>query len=409
MRTDQPLPAALAADIEAVRGISIIPQMLDTICKITGMHFSAVARVTDKHWIALQVKDQMDLGLEPGSQLELSTTICDEIRQHHQPVLIDHVAADACYANHKTPALYGFQSYISVPIFISGGAFFGTLCALDAKPVAVNNPEIKGMFELFAQLIAFHLENNERLIKIEKALEEEKENVRIVKRFIGILGHDLRSPMTSIKGFGQLIKLSPESQGNAAFADRILKSTERMSGIVDNVIDFASGHLGTGIPVQPVLNEQLEETFNHIISEMQIIYPELHLAVDMHLSSPVYCDADRLGQLFANLLENAIKYGDKYKPITIRASSDRKHFLLAVTNEGSPIHPDILEAIFKPFNRGKQVTDQNGLGLGLYIATEIAQAHQGKLSVNSQDNQTTFTLLLPENLNEQTGLSINHR
>jgi GAF domain-containing protein len=78
--------------------------------------FAAVARVTDDKWVACAVRDEIAFGLVPGSELKLETTICNEIRQHHNPVVIDHVAEDELFANHHTPAMYGFQSYISFPI-----------------------------------------------------------------------------------------------------------------------------------------------------------------------------------------------------------------------------------------------------------------------------------------------------
>ena len=89
-------------------------------------------------------------------------------------MVINHVAEDTAYCNHQTPAMYKLQSYISMPIFLSGGRFFGTLCAIDPRPARVNTPEIIGMFKLFAELIAFHLEANEKLIVSENSLLDER-------------------------------------------------------------------------------------------------------------------------------------------------------------------------------------------------------------------------------------------
>jgi hypothetical protein len=88
------------------------------VCRTTGMRFAAVARVTEDRWIACSVLDEIDFGLKPGGELKVETTICNEIRQSREPVIINHVAEDEAWCAHATPALYGFQSYISVPIIL---------------------------------------------------------------------------------------------------------------------------------------------------------------------------------------------------------------------------------------------------------------------------------------------------
>jgi GAF domain-containing protein len=153
----------IQADIDAISRIDAVTSILEVVCRTTGMGFSAVARVTDDRWITCAVRDEIAFGLVPGSELKLETTICNEIRQHHKPVVIDHVAEDEAFANHHTPAMYGFQSYISFPITLKNGDFFGTLCAIDPRPAHLKNTQIMGMFRLFAELIAFHLDAQDRL------------------------------------------------------------------------------------------------------------------------------------------------------------------------------------------------------------------------------------------------------
>jgi len=147
----------IMADVEAINKIAIVPKMLEVVCRFTGMGFAAIARVTEDKWIACAVRDEILFGLEPGGELSLETTICNEIRQSGNAVIIDNVSNDAVFAHHHTPAMYGFQSYISMPIITHNGTMFGTLCAIDPKPHKLNNTETIGMFKLFAELIAFHL------------------------------------------------------------------------------------------------------------------------------------------------------------------------------------------------------------------------------------------------------------
>jgi len=121
---------SFADDLAAVAKIDAVPAILEVVCRTTGLGFAAVARVTEDRWIACAVRDEIAFGLQPGGELEVKTTICDEIRGSGRPVVIDHVAADEIFCGHPTPRTYGFQSYISVPIIRPDGRFFGTLCAI---------------------------------------------------------------------------------------------------------------------------------------------------------------------------------------------------------------------------------------------------------------------------------------
>ena len=167
----------IQADVDAVNNISIIPKLLEVICRTTGMGFAAVARVTDEKWVACSVRDEIKFGLEPGGELSLETTICHEIRQSGNAVIIDHVTEDEQFSCHHTPAMYGFQSYISMPIIRKDGTFFGTLCAIDPKPAKLNTPQVVGMFTLFADLIAFHLQAVTSLVETETELHAERQTV----------------------------------------------------------------------------------------------------------------------------------------------------------------------------------------------------------------------------------------
>ena len=119
---------AEAGDDDAIRGL------LEQVCALTGMGFSAVAFVSADRWIVCQVDDRIDFGLDPGAELEVRKTICDEIRDHGRAVMIDDTEADRDWWNHPVPVLYGFRSYVSIPITLGDGSFFGTLCAIDPEP-----------------------------------------------------------------------------------------------------------------------------------------------------------------------------------------------------------------------------------------------------------------------------------
>lgn len=152
------MPDTFADDIARVQRVPSVEQMLREVCRITGMGFAAVARVTSDRWIACQLIDKIGFGLNPGDELEIKTTICDEIRESGRGVFIDHVASDESWRIHHTPALYGFQSYVSVPIVLDDGSFFGTLCAIDPEPRAWPLAPIVPAIEAFALRIAAALD-----------------------------------------------------------------------------------------------------------------------------------------------------------------------------------------------------------------------------------------------------------
>jgi signal transduction histidine kinase len=137
--------------------------------------------------------------------------------------------------------MYGFESYISVPIYRPDGRFFGTLCALDAKPAAINTPRVVETFKLFGALI-FHLDAQERLINSEKALRDERQDANLREQFIAVLGHDLRNPLNTINlGAAQLLAMPLEAKATRV-AELIRRSAARMAGLIDNVMDFAQPH-----------------------------------------------------------------------------------------------------------------------------------------------------------------------
>ncbi len=384
----------LLADVATISRIDAVPTILDVICRTTGMGFAAVARVTEERWIACAVRDEIAFGLQPGGELKVETTICDGIRASGQAVVIDHVAADQDFCGHPTPAMYGFQSYISMPIFRADGSFFGTLCAIDPKPAKLKTPETIGMFKLFADLIGFHLDAQDRLATSEAALVGERQSADLRDQFIAVLGHDLRNPLASISaGVSMLSKASLDAK-SAKTVDLIQNSIWRMAGLIDNVLDFARGRLGDGIILNRNADEPLGPALEQVIAELRAAWPGRQIDVHLSLTEPIDCDQARIAQLLSNLLANALAHGAADHPVSVVASGGGKRLELSVANQGTPIPPGVAEHLFEPFFRVSADNQRQGLGLGLYIAREIAQAHGGTLTVSSTPDETRFTLRL---------------
>jgi signal transduction histidine kinase len=382
-------------DIAEIQGIDAVTRILEVVCRTTGMGFAAVARVTDTRWICCAVRDEINFGLKPGGELKLETTICREVREARDPVIIDHVAEDEAYCGHPTPAMYGFQSYISMPIVLANGVFFGTLCAIDPRPARLKTPETVGMFRLFAELISFHLDAIERLAASEATLLDERKTAELREQFIAVLGHDLRNPLAAINSGAELLLRRPLDERASHIVGMMQTSVWRMSRLIDDVLDFARGRLGGGLTLLRNARQPLEPVLRQVVDEMRTSSPDRAFETEFSLTAPVDCDRNRLGQLLSNLLGNALTYGAPDKPIRVCARTEEKAFTLFVANAGEPIPPAALERLFQPFTRGAVRPNQQGLGLGLYIAAEIARAHGGTLDVTSSPEETRFTFRMP--------------
>jgi signal transduction histidine kinase len=390
------------AEVDAVQQISAVPKILDVIGRMTGMGFVAIARVTSEQWVCCAVRDNINFGLEEGGELRLETTICNEIRQHGKTVIINDVQTDGTFCNHPTPALYGFRSYISAPIILSDGTIWGTLCAIDPKPRELAKPEILGSFQLLGELIAAQLEIHQRLeqsqtdLRISQAdLLDERRTSELREQFIAVLGHDLRNPLASIDAGMRVLLRNPDIQKAPEIILAVQKAVLRMAGLVDNIMDFARGRLGGGLTIKRDAEQPLTPVLEQVIAELNSAWPDIEIEASFEIEEPINCDRGKMGQLFSNLLGNAIAYGDQGKPIRVSARTINGVLELAVTNHGAPIPEKAMDSLFKPYMRG-DLPSQQGLGLGLYIASQIAQAHGGTLKASSDREETRFVFEMPQ-------------
>ncbi len=287
--------------------------------------------------------------------------------------------------------MYGFQSYVSMPIILSDGSFFGTLCAIDPRPARVDTPEVVGMFKLFAELLAFHIDALKRVTATEAGFWTSRRARELREQFIAVLGHDLRNPLAAVAAAGELLRKTPLSEKAARLVGVIQGGAVRMSSLIDDVMDFARGRLGGGLPLALSAARPLEPTLRHVIEELQTSFPDRTIDAAIALDRPIRCDQTRIAQLLSNLLSNALTYGTAAEPVRVRASLDRGGFELSVANCGHAIPQAVIDRIFQPFARGAVQPNQQGLGLGLFIASEIARAHGGTLAVVSSADETRFT------------------
>jgi len=217
--------------------------------------------------------------------------------------------------------------------------------------------------------------------------------------FLGMLGHDMRSPLSAILlSASYLSKLNAGDQISDA-AKRITNSGHRMQALLDDLVDFNRTKLGLGINITPTALD-LRELFGTGLQQLRAANPtrEIQLTVDGNVQGR--WDGNRLQQLLDNLVTNAVKYGAPDAPIRVRLSGDTEYVVLAVSNHGPVIEPHLRAQIFDPLMRGPPPADpthdsDGSLGLGLFISREIVLAHGGSIEVHSDATETVFTVRLP--------------
>jgi signal transduction histidine kinase len=389
-------PQDIAQAVAAVGRIDAVPTLLNVLCEITGMRFAVVARVTDETWTACAVKDDIHFGLKPGGQLAVHSTLCFEARAARAPIVIEHASLDPRYSTHSAPKLYRIESYVSVPIILADGGYFGNLCALDPSPAKIAEARILSMFEQFAALIASQLDHQLLHDREHRALLDERAAGELREQFIAILGHDLRNPLHAVSASSDMLERKLTDPALLTLASRIKTSVRRMSALIDDVLDFARGRLGGGIGVELTEVDNINIGLAAVVQELRDAQPDCHIIADISVGRPVRCDLGRLQQVASNLLGNALTHGLPHGSVTISARTEENDLVLEVWNAGEPIPAESMHKIFDPFWRNSVSTSRHGLGLGLHICAQIVRAHAGRISVTStRKNGTRFTARLP--------------
>jgi phosphoserine phosphatase RsbU/P len=298
------------------------------------------------------------------------------------------------YETHLWPLLrmQGYFDEVAVELHARDG---------ERKQVLVNAFEQRNDsgVPLFIQIAVFKASDRrlyEQNLKIEKAETEKKLTQEQMisgmrEQFIAVLGHDLRNPLSSIVTGASLLSDEPDLAEHQPIIDIIARSASRMAELIANIMDFARARMGSGIIVSRELTD-IEPVLQHVINEISIARQGGSIQTEFNITKPIYCDGPRISQLLSNLLANARLHGTPNGPVLVRAFDTNDIFELSVSNQGKPIPQQSIEKLFHPFSREGHRPSQQGLGLGLFIASEIARGHGGQLFVHSDETETRFTL-----------------
>jgi signal transduction histidine kinase len=220
---------------------------------------------------------------------------------------------------------------------------------------------------------------------------------------LGVLGHDMRTPLGAARMSAQfLLQTEPLDKDQMKAVVRIVNSTGRLRAMVDDLLDFTKTALGVKLPISPAPFD-VGEVCAEVIAEVGALHPGRPIKFERTGDLNGNWDSARIAQLVANLVSNAVQHGDSGFPVTVTAQAEGDAVSICVHNSGSLVSPEARGTLFEPLKQGLQAgtdrhTGSSGLGLGLYIAKEIAVAHGGSIEVASTEQDgTSFIARLPRN------------
>jgi signal transduction histidine kinase len=215
---------------------------------------------------------------------------------------------------------------------------------------------------------------------------------------LGMLGHDMRSPLQAIHVTASYLEALNAGKRVSEAAARLIRSGARMQALLEDLTDFNRTNLGLGIKVRGT-SVNLADVLEDELDELRAVNPDRQIELQVSGNLQGIWDGQRLQQLLGNLVLNAIKYGAQDAPVRVVASGDATHVRIEVRNRGDAIEHAALARIFDPLTRGLGHRDEGdgsgSLGLGLYIASEIATAHHGAIEAQSDETETSFSVSLP--------------
>lgn len=285
-------------------------------------------------------------------------------------------------------------SHLSVPL-IGLDQVVGLLFVEHSSPEAYDSQALQ-----ILAVVASQLGNYLTLVHL--LAEQQRVNAELQRAstfqemLVGIVGHDLRNPLSAITMAASLLLRRTEDERTHTTLGRIISSAHRAARITRNLLDLTRARLGAGIPIERQ-RVNLGVLLQEALSESRLTHPERTIELGALPHEPLWAevDADRLAQVLGNLLSNAATYSPPGTPVRLSLEHREDWLQVDVHNEGPPIPADVLRHIFDPFKRGGS-TDRQGLGLGLYIVQALVHAHGGRVEVRSREREgTTFRLLLP--------------
>jgi sigma-B regulation protein RsbU (phosphoserine phosphatase) len=277
------------------------------------------------------------------------------------------------------------ESFLGVPLVVAG-TIKGILVVI-LPALSTNTEQDEWLLSALADQAAVALEKN-RLDEMGEFREQ----------LIAIVGHDLRNPLSAILMMTRLLLQRPGlGEKETDLARRITSSASLASRLIDQLLDLTRSRLGGGIPIDPKRFD-MHDVCRQVIDETETLHPDRPLRVDIRGDLTGVWDSDRIYQLLANLIGNAVQHGEPRSSIDLRIDGGETEVVIEVANRGEPIPAAMLPVVFEAFRQGRMDhrSRTHGLGLGLFITQQVVRSHGGSIAVtSSKSDGTIFRVRLP--------------
>ncbi|RED00603.1 GAF domain-containing protein [Ectopseudomonas oleovorans] len=381
-------PSSTVESVELLTSLDSVAALLRVVCDISGLGVATVAEVTEQRWIACAVEDRIAFGLQPGAELDLESTLCNHVRSSHDAVIISDVTQNPTYCDHPAPGLYGWKSYLSVPVFRPNGTFFGTLCAFDPQPAPrLEQRPVIDTLDGFARLLGELLAREEQRREASPGARGDLDLTPLREQLLVLLEEDLQRPLQA---------LAKEASADAAQAQRLQVEAQRLAERSAAAADFVRVRLGHGLPLKLTLVEGVNERLTNLLATLQARFPDQTLGSELpELPAAVRLDLPRLLQAMGALLEWVASRNPAGGTLLLRGELDERCYRLAVESRTAVVDPGSLSQVFQPALTEATPEQPARLELSLYLAQEVARGHGGSLVARQENGRLRFILTLP--------------
>ncbi|WP_267407567.1 GAF domain-containing protein [Pseudomonas sp. GM_Psu_2] len=381
-------PSSTVESVELLTSLDSVAALLRVVCDISGLGVATVAEVTEQRWIACAVEDRIAFGLQPGAELDLESTLCNHVRSSHDAVIISDVTQNPTYCDHPAPGLYGWKSYLSVPVFRPNGTFFGTLCAFDPQPAPrLEQRPVIDTLDGFARLLGELLAREEQRREASPGARGDRDLTPLREQLLVLLEEDLQRPLQA---------LAKEASADAAQAQRLQAEAQRLAERSAAAADFVRVRLGHGLPLKLTLVEGVNERLTNLLATLQARFPDQTLGSELpELPAAVRLDLPRLLQAMGALLEWVASRNPAGGTLLLRGELDERCYRLAVESRTAVVDPGSLSQVFQPALTEATPEQPARLELSLYLAQEVARGHGGSLVARQENGRLRFILTLP--------------
>ncbi len=360
-------------------------------------------------------------GLDTQNRAEISCTVVESVLDNAQPLLTHNAMEDPRFAGRQSVQLSHLRSVLCVPL-ITQGRVLGIIYVDNRAQSAMFTDRQLTMLSAFANQAAVAMENARLYDNLRKSLEERlklqdelhrqetkrlalEEASRLKSDFIGFVAHELRNPLTSIRGFVQTLMLDEETvtpELAHEFHETIEAESDRLLDMINELLDVSRLEAGRPLTlaVKPMELKPLLEKLarRQKFSKFFTARHEIVTQFADDLPETVQADEDKLNQILSNLLSNAVKYSPDGGKITLSAKRDGESVVIAVQDQGVGLTPEQQTRLFRQYERVERDAIKNipGTGLGLYLVKSLVELHGGTIAIDSTPGSgSTFTVRLP--------------